>query len=72
MDSYVALTLELLQAWEDTVNTACRETPTSRWLQRSRITGKMLLQGEHSGEAGVGTDTISTCIVEGVLVFKIS
>lgn len=72
MDNYRALTLELLQAWEDTVNTGCRETPTSHWLQRSHITGKMLLQGEHFVEAGMVTDIISTCIVEGALVFRIS
>lgn len=61
-----------LQAGEDAVNTACGETPTSRWLQRRQITGKMLLQGEHSVEAGVGTYIISTHIGGAAVVFRIS
>lgn len=61
-----------LRAGEDAVNTACRETPTSRWLQRRQITGKMLPRGERSGEAGVGTHIISARLGGGVVVFKIS
>lgn len=61
-----------LRAGKDAVNTACQETPTSRWLQRRKIERKMLLQGEHSVEAGVGTYIISTRIGGGAVVFRIS
>lgn len=61
-----------LQAGKDAVNTACRETPTSRWLQRTQIAGKMLPRGERSVEAGVGTHIISARIGGGAVVFKIS
>lgn len=60
------------QAGKDAVNTACRETPTSRWLQTTQIAGKMLPRGERSVEAGVGTHIISARIGGGAVVFKIS
>lgn len=40
------------------------------WRQRSHISEKMLPSGEHSVEAGMGTNIISTCTVVGTSFFK--
>lgn len=58
-----------LRAGEDAVNTACRETPTSRWLQRRQIAGKMLPMGNVLGRLG-WVPTSSLHALEVVLWFS--